>query len=217
MRIDFIRKNTNNKKIILIFLGYSFLPQCLNFLMSKFKNNEFDLCIVYDYSNLNSDALNEILENKNIYLAAWSMGVWAANLVFGNDKFKNINLVKKVAINGTIYGINDEFGIPKILFKKSIDEFDFENFKRLCFLKDLNKVNFAFNEKPKFELEKIYSFFEKNNDIKDSIKFNKTIISKKDFIFPLRAYSFLTSKKEFINAPHFPFFYFHNFGEIFEI
>ncbi|ASM34789.1 Biotin synthesis protein BioG [Campylobacter sputorum subsp. bubulus] len=217
MQVKFIKNNAKNKKLILIFLGYSFLPQCLNVLIANTQKKEFDLCVVYDYSNLNFDILQDILQYKHIYLIAWSMGVWAANLVFQSDKFNDINLIKKVAINGTIYGIDDERGIPKNLFKKSIDEFDFENFKRLCFLKDLDKVDFEFGKNPKNELEQIYIFSQQNNKIKDSLNIDKTIISKRDFIFPTTAYTNLTCEKKFINAPHFPFFYFKNFGEIFEI
>lgn len=217
MKIEFFKSKSDSKKIILVFLGYSFLPECLSSLKKTICGKECDLCVVYDYSRLDFVNLYEIIKNKEIYLIAWSMGVWAVNLVFSDDKFKDLNLVQKIAINGTIYGIDEERGIPKDVFKKSIDEFDFDNFKRLCFLKDISRVNFDFNPNSKFELEQIYKFSQQNNKIIDIVNFDKTIISKKDFIFPIKAYENLTCKKEFINAPHFPFFCFESLGDIFEV
>lgn len=217
MQIEFAKSKNDNKKLILVFLGYSFLPKCLDSVKRTICGKECDLCVVYDYSDLDFSPLYKIIKNKEIYLIAWSMGVWVANFVFGDDKFKNVNLVQKIAINGTIYGIDDQHGIPKDIFKKSIDEFDFDNFKRFCFLKDISRVNFDFNPNPKFELEQIYKFSQQNNKIIDIVNFDKTIISKKDFIFPIKAYENLTCKKEFIYAPHFPFFYFESLGDIFEI
>lgn len=219
MKISLIKNSEKpNKDIFLVFLGYSFLPECLNFLESNLNACKCDICVVYDYSNLDIDKekLLSILKDKNIYLLAWSMGVWAFNLLLNKGEFTNLNFCKKVAINGTPFGINDEFGIPKNVFKKSIDEFDFDEFKKICFLKDLKKVEFKFNQNPKFELEQIYTFCKEEKKYENSF-WDKVIISKKDFIFPPKACEWFLCKKERINAPHFPFFYIKDIGTIFEI
>lgn len=206
MKIEFVKNN--NKKLILLFLGYSFLPSCIKHL----KLEEYDLCVVYDYSSLEFD--KQILKEKEIYLIAWSMGVWAANLVLDG-----MSLKRAIAINGTPFGIDDELGIPKAAFKKSIDEFDFDEFKKICFLKELTKVDFSFNQNAKFELENIY--LNSSKPVQNTIKWDKFIISKKDFVFPPKAVQKasdkLEVKYEIINAPHFIFFNYKGFGDIVEI
>ncbi|RAZ61070.1 pimeloyl-ACP methyl esterase BioG family protein, partial [Campylobacter hyointestinalis] len=69
MKIDLIK---DKKKLILLFLGYSFTPSSVKHL----NIDDYGLCVVYDYSDLKFDY--EILKEKEIYLIAWSMGVWAA-------------------------------------------------------------------------------------------------------------------------------------------
>ncbi|AII14360.1 putative protein (DUF452 domain) [Campylobacter iguaniorum] len=206
MKIEFVKNS--GKKLILLFLGYSFLPSCIKHL----ELTGYDLCVVYDYSSLEFD--RQILEGKEIYLVAWSMGVWAANLALAGVKLK-----QAIAINGTPFGIDDERGIPKIAFKKSIDEFNFDEFKKICFLKELAKVDFDFNQNAKFELESLY--LNSSKPVQNNVKWDKFIISKKDFVFPPKAVQKvageLGSKCEIINAPHFAFFGYKSFGEIVEI
>lgn len=204
MKLEIIKNKGN--KLILFFLGYSFLPSSLGHLKI---NPDYDLAIVYDYSDLNCDFLNDFKE-KEIYLIAFSMGVWAANL-----SIKNLNIKKAVAVNGTPFGIDEKFGISKENFKKTLDNFDFENFKKLCFLSDLKRVNFDFNKDSFFELKNIY----KNATIecKNNISWDKVIISKKDLIFPPNACEWFSCQKIYLNSPHFVFFKFDNFGEIFEV
>lgn len=194
--------NSNSNKIILLFLGYSFNPSCVKHLYNS------DLIVVYDYQDLNFDP--SFLKDKEIYLIAWSMGVWVANLVLSD-----LPLKYALAINGTPFGIDDHFGIPAKSFKKSIEEFDFEFFKRNCFLNEISKVNFTFNKNPKLELENIYINALKPS--KNNIKWDKVIISKRDLIFPPKACEWFNCKKVYINSSHFVFFKFNNIGEIFEI
>lgn len=204
MKIDLIK---DKKKLILLFLGYSFTPSSVKHL----NIDDYGLCVVYDYSDLKFDY--EILKEKEIYLIAWSMGVWAANLVL-----KDIKLKTAVAINGTPFGIDDEFGIKKDIFYKSISDYDFESFKKLCFLGiSENKIkDFKFNQNAKFELINLYKNASQKNE--DHINWNKAIISKKDLIFPSKVcLDYFKQKAVCINAPHFVFFKFKSFGEIFEI
>ncbi|WKW29221.1 DUF452 family protein [Campylobacter fetus subsp. venerealis bv. intermedius] len=120
MKIDIIKKD--GKKLILLFLGYSFTPSCVEHL----EVGDFALAVIYDYSELEFD--HSFLKDKDIYLVSWSMGVWAANLVL-----KNIPLKKSIAINGTPFGIDEKYGINAGNFYKTITNYDFENFKKFCF------------------------------------------------------------------------------------
>lgn len=203
MKLEILKNNS--KSCILVYLGYGFTPECLR----DFDVGNFSLAAVYDYSDLDFSCLDN-LKFDDLHLVAWSMGVWAANLSLSDTTSKSA-----VAINGTPFGIDEKFGIKDEVFKASIDKFDFEIFKKLCFLNDLSKVNFEFNLNPKFELENIY----KNtlNIQKNRIKWDKVIISKKDLIFPNSACEWFSCPKIYIQAPHFPFFKLKSFGEIVEI
>ncbi|MBP3224995.1 MAG: DUF452 family protein [Campylobacter sp.] len=208
MKFEFLKQIDESSPLILVFLGYSFTPDCLKHLKIPQK---CDLCVVYDYTDLEiGGEFKDSLKGREIYLLAWSMGVWAANLTLGEFEFK-----KCVAINGTPFGIDEKFGITRSVFENEILKFDFENFKKLCFLSDLKSVNFSFSENPKAELEAI---FRANSRIcENKISWDKVYISKKDFIFPPKACEWFECEKIYLNAPHFVFFKFSDFGEFFEI
>lgn len=207
MKYELIKKSP---KMIIAFLGYSFLPESLAHL----ELGEYGLGVVYEYSELSFNNLefSKLLGEKN-YLFAFSMGVAVANEFLGDFSFK-----KAVAMNGSNAGIDEQKGIPSAVFKASIESFDFEGFKRLCFLSELKKVNFAFNPKPKAELESLYSYFAAKS-IGNSRIWDKIILSKKDKVFAnsavLGANEF--KKLEAINAPHFGLFYYKTWEQIFEI
>ena len=204
MKIDLIK---DSKKLIVLFLGYGFDKSSISHL----ELGDYGLLVVSDYSDLRFDG--GILANKDIYLISWSMGVWAANLVLQNTPLK-----VAIAINGTPFGIDEKYGIKKDIFYKSISEFDFESFKKLCFL-GINKQkfqNFTFNQNAKIELINLY----KNAILpcQNHILWDRAYVSKRDLIFDNRAVlAYFKDKAKIINAPHFAFFNFKSFGEIVEI
>lgn len=207
MKYELIKKSP---KMIIAFLGYSFLPESLAHL----ELGEYGLGVVYEYSELSFNNLefSKLLGEKN-YLFAFSMGVAVANEFLGDFAFE-----KSVAMNGSNAGIDEQKGISSKLFKASIESFDFEGFKRLCFLGELKKASFAFNAKPKAELEALYKHFASKNH-RNSRIWDKMILSKKDKIFAneaiLKACEF--KKLQSINAPHFGLFNYTSWEQIFEI
>lgn len=91
----------NNNKIIIFFTGWSF-----DYMPFEFLNCEdFDVLIIYDYNDLE---LPQIPEYKEYFLISWSMGVYTSYLL----KDKLPKFTKKIAINGTPFPVNDEYGIP---------------------------------------------------------------------------------------------------------
>ena len=204
MKMDLIK---DSKKLIVLFLGYGFDKSSISHL----KLGDYGLLVVSDYSDLGFD--KEILIDKDIYLIAWSMGVWAANLAL-----KNTPLKVAIAINGTPFGIDEKYGIKKDIFYKSISEFDFEGFKRLCFLgiNEQKLKDFTFNQNTKIELINLY----KNAILPcdNAISWDRAYVSKRDLVFDNRAVlEYFKDKARIINAPHFAFFNFKSFGEIVEI
>ncbi len=202
MLIQEICRHSPERPLVLFFLGYAFRPESIAHLDSGL----YDLSAVYDYRNLDFD--KSFLENgREIILVAHSMGVWAANRVL-----KNIPLQQAIAINGTPFGIHEKFGIPPEAFKRTIDHFDFELFRKWCFLSESSKVNFPFAENPKEELCALYeASFEK---VEANIRWDKAIVSKKDLVFPPTASACFECPVKTISAPHYPFFKLSSLEEI---
>lgn len=103
----------NNENLIVFFAGWSFDE-------NPFKNiacKNYDVIIIYDYNDLSLPAeLNNLFEYKNKILITWSMGVYAAYLHKG--LFENFD--KKIAINGTIFPVDDKYGIPVKIFELTL-------------------------------------------------------------------------------------------------
>ena len=201
MHIQEICRHSPERPIVLFFLGYAFTPKSIAHLSS----NHYDLSVVYDYLNLNF--VKSFLKDRKILLIALSMGVWAANRVL-----KDIPLKQAIAVNGTPFGIHERFGISPQAFKSSIDRFDFELFKKWCFLSDASKVNFSFAENPKEELCTLYEA--STEPVEQNVTWTKAIVSKKDLVFPPKASECFKCPVKPISAPHYPFFKFRSVEEI---
>ena len=210
MRIKQLTPDRENCPLALIFLGYAFTTECL----SSVDFGNYDVSVVYDYQTLEFEDLMawEKIQNskREIFLIAWSMGVWAANRFASGLEFQ-----KAVAINGTPFGIHENFGIPPETFQNSIEHFDFELFKKWCFLNDRAQAHFAFSDHPKIELQTLFKA--SKNVAQNRIRWTKAIVSKKDVVFPPKASSCFECPVQTILAPHFPFFKMNSLEDIFAI
>jgi len=94
-----------------------------------------DLLAVCDYTDLQgADAVRAaVARYPAADLVAWSMGVWAAAMVFGSA---GVHFDNAVAVNGTGRPIDDEYGIPAGLFQATLDNFSERArdsfFRRMC-------------------------------------------------------------------------------------
>ncbi len=202
MLIQEICRHNPNRPLVLFFLGYAFRPESIAHLDSGI----YDLLAVYDYRHLGFEK-GIIPDGREIILIAHSMGVWAAN------KFlKDVPLKQAIAINGTPFGIHEKFGIPSETFKRTIDRFDFELFKKWCFLSDASKVNFPFAESPREELCTLYEA--SAEPVEQNIAWTKAIVSKKDLVFPPTASACFQCPVKTLSAPHYPFFKLSSLEEI---
>lgn len=216
-------KNAN--KLILCFLGYSFLPESLKHL----ELGEYGLGVIYDYTSINFDLkfleleisktsmenFNDIISKKELFLVAFSLGVFIASKI----KFQT-PLKCAVAINGTPFGIDENFGIKQSDFQASLQNFNFDEFKKGCFLKDISRVNFAFNNHAKAELSALYESIKNAKKDENFINWTKAIISKKDMIFPSNATqnyfrNFASNCDiQMLNSAHFAFYNFTKWEQI---
>ncbi len=100
---------SGNDKLILFFAGWGFDENPFKFLNC----GEYDVLMFYDYNDLQ---FIDIPDYKEINLIAWSMGVFVASLL--REKLPPLN--KKIAVNGTLFPVHDEWGIPVKIFELTL-------------------------------------------------------------------------------------------------
>lgn len=113
MKQHFLLKN-GHRQLLLFFAGWGmdehpFLP---------IHPTHRDWMICYDYRSLDFDEspLNEYAE---ITIVAWSMGVWAASQVM--KQHPSLLNSQRIAINGTLYPINEGKGISPAIFEGTLE------------------------------------------------------------------------------------------------
>lgn len=219
----------NNKKLIVFFAGWSFdeKPFKSNFGNIDFLSHdctEYDVLMVYDYNEISAPKeLKICLKNyEKKYLISWSMGVFTAYLF--KDLFANFEC--KIAINGTVTPVDNEFGIPVKMFELTLkhaekglegkfyqnvflNENDFEIYSKTPVQRSIeNRVS---------ELENLYELI-KNTNINYEKFYDFAIVSDFDKIIPPKN-QIASHKKN--NTPtkslpygHFPFYNFSSWDEI---
>ena len=201
----------NNDKLIAFFAGWSFDSNPFQFL----KCEDYDVVVFYDYSTLETDFDFSIFdEYKEKNLITWSMGVFCAYVL--SDKFKYFD--KKFAINGTVYPVDDKYGIPLKPFeltlkhsKKGLEG----KFYRNIFLKDCEYERYLQNPVERNidnrveELEKLYLRISKYDIIYKNF-YDCALVSKFDKIIPsnnqINFWSKYNTEYRLIESGHFPFY-----------
>ncbi|CAM2941635.1 pimeloyl-ACP methyl esterase BioG family protein [Helicobacter burdigaliensis] len=209
----------NSEKIFLLFGGFA---SHFSHFEEYFKEQSFVL--VYDYRDLDfkqiSLELDSALKNQNeVILLAFSMGVWVANKFLIFNKNLSFKIIKNIAINGTLYGINDKFGISYKIFSFTARNFHLESFKKALFGLSFKKAkNFQFAEENqlKNELEKLLENFSLECEIYAFwdyvfISHNDLVFSTKTQIYFWEIYQKQIAKNQnfqisFVDSPHFAFF-----------
>ncbi|MFY4733555.1 pimeloyl-ACP methyl esterase BioG family protein [Campylobacter jejuni] len=203
MKYEFLCKNPDSKKLIVVFGGFASHPSHFSHLKSD-KN----VILFYDYENFdlnfNFKAFDEL------FLIAFSMGVCVANRLL-----KELNFKQKIAINGTNLGIDKSKGIHLTIFKKTLQNFKLEHFKEALFKerKSLAK-DFIFKDEKvlKIELEKLFDFTLTKQE--ENLLWDKVYSSKEDEIFPPNALKNSFKNLIFLDEPHFAFFHFKTWDEL---
>lgn len=202
MQHFWLNKNTKNKNLILFFNGWAMNETPVQHLDCS----DFDVLLVYDYRNINFDFSQfDFSKYENKYLICWSMGVYVANLF--KDVLKDFN--KKIAINGTTKIIDDDFGIPKKIYKittKLLNEDSKDKFIKNMF--DDGKINPNIRiTRTLLELkEELISI--QNIELSDELTFDCAIVSLDDRIIPTKnQLNFWQGKTKIkkINSTHCPF------------
>lgn len=182
MEYSFLMRE-GHPRLLLLFSGWGGEPS----LFSHYHPKNADFLLCYDYRSLDFDS--RLLEDyREIRLAAWSMGVWAAGMVLQGC---NLPFSAKIAVNGTPWPIDDSYGIPKALFQGTLERFDAVGLskfrRRMC--GDADNVKRFLSCCPSRHLDDLKAelsalFHEVGKHSAPSFSWSRALIGGKDKIFP---------------------------------
>lgn len=192
-----------NKELIVFFNGWGLDEGVISHLYPR----NFDVLMFYDYNNLETDFDFFVFEKySRKYLIAWSMGVMVATLF-------NIEYDYKVAINGTLKPIDNEYGIPVRIYDLTLKNYNPKGAQK--FLKSMFNKNYKLPEiKRDFENQKseLAAIREYKSNL--DFKYDKVLISDDDKIIPSKNQSNYWGIKPNLRSGHSPFNLYHNWSEI---
>ena len=217
MNKTWIKKNKSSQ-LILFFNGWGMDSSAIAHL----EPNNFDVIEFNDYQDLEFNPL-DYSNYQNIYVVAWSLGVWAASFILEHS---NLTIKKAIAINGTQNPIDTKEGIDPAIFKGTIEGWNEKNKTRFLmrtmggkseFDTHISKLGIRPIENQKTELESIYKHVENNPDKVYNFRFKTALIGNQDAIFtPENQEQHWASKTNFHNMemPHYPFLKFKDWDTI---
>ncbi len=174
----------------------------------------YDVLVLSDYRHCVLPENMETLTKgyDDIFLVAWSFGVWAAQHLFcgRGDLFS-----RAIAINGTLRPIDDDYGIPHQFFTATLENFSpsvLDRFyRRMCRPKQVLDGFLAHRpartlEDQKEELEALEILIK--NGVDEPSMFDTAIVSATDLIIPTehqRAFWQGRCRILEVEGCHFPF------------
>ena len=196
-----------NSKLLVIALGWGASPEVLG---NQIMPDGYDILCLYDYKNLHHETL-WTNEYNNISLIAWSFGVWAAEQLFPNIQF-----TQAVAITGTPFPINREFGIDPRIFSITLQSIQAEAIVefvvRMCG-KQLRTYNKYHSRRTTADIQEELEILNENGRVNYSpkIEWTEFIAAEKDKIFPATSVeNYAKSKgvksRVIEGAPHYVFY-----------
>lgn len=127
MNYRFISRQ-GSRRLILIFAGWGMDSRPFEGL----HRSGYDIMVVWDYRSFHID-WSCVEAYDEICLLAWSMGVFAAGqTIHAIDS----RITRRVAVNGTLWPIDDDYGIPTAIFRGTLDNLNERNltkfYRRMC-------------------------------------------------------------------------------------
>ena len=193
----------NNSKIIVFFNGWGMDESVVNHLNPE----TYDIVMFYDYNDLNTDFDFKIINSyKQKHLITWSMGVMIATLF-------NQDYDTKTAINGTIFPINNEYGMPERIYYLTIKGFNEKGAKRFI-------NNMFLDEPPSIEIKR--ELENQRNELialkkyqgNENFKYTRVILSSDDKIIPTKNQINYWKIEPNIISGHCPFFQLKSWSEL---
>lgn len=219
MKTHFVKGNEKpgTKSLILFLCGWG----CDQNSYAPISNSTSDILFVYDYSELSLEF--DFGQYEKIDLVCFSFGVFMASVL--QDRLPKCN--KKIAVNGTLKTVSDDFGIPEkafTLMKDHMTEASIPKFRRKLFTEEAELKKFNKNlpkrtfENSMAELKILHEIY-KNHGNAD-FGFDKVIISSQDRIMPaknqLKYWAEAKNHQNIIeiDAGHFVFYNFETIDDI---
>lgn len=190
-------------RLVLFFSGFASDENLLN----AFPDEDCDLLMFCDYTDLNFEFEREIFDYSEVYTAAWSFGVWVADYFKGRLPKSEM----RVALCGSPYPVDDSRGIPEKVFEATCANYDSqgrEKFFSRVFGAGNAELCARFKSKRSAESEraelislgKAFKKFAGNPD-----DWDRAIAAKGDKIFPLKNLRAAWGEKlELAGGEHFP-------------
>lgn len=213
MKFNYLQNN-DNPTVLLFFNGWGVDENAVRHVTS----DGIDVVEIHDYTTLET-GIPGLDTYKQVYLVAWSLGVWAASWWM---KASGVVPSKTIAINGTMYPIHNQKGIPADLFQGTIDNWNDRGRQRFMsrmfasaslFASHKDKMPNRGCEEQKNELERLQSSI----CTIDGVAWDKAYIGKDDLIFSAQnqraAWDGKTEIVE-LDIPHFPFIRITNWNQL---
>lgn len=214
MRIEWMHRKGEGR-VVVFFNGWGMDVQATCHLKT-----DCDVVMFYDYRSLQDAQLPDLSAYDEVYVVAWSMGVWAATCVV---PLLRVNPVVLVAINGTEHPVDDCFGIPVSVYaltENGLNERGREKFFLRMFNGKAELERFPVN-KPCRELaeqcDELRLIRQQSAEASTSLKWDKIYISEKDIIFPVENQINWWKGKgaiTMLSSGHYPFYCFETWEEI---
>ena len=215
MRIDWLNKK-GGELVVVFFNGWGMDSRAVSHLKT-----EIDVVMCYDYRDIN-DAIFPSLEGyKEVYVVAWSMGVWSASNLLPK---MNLQALKLICLNGTECPVNDKKGIPTKIYElteKGMTEKGREKFLQRM-LDGVEELKHFEQNKPLRLIEEVCEELTairmQSTSMQNELKWDKVYISEKDIIFPVVNQQNYWQGKcddiQMISGAHYPFYQFESWEEI---
>lgn len=197
-----IQENVPYKRLIMFFAGWGMDEKPFRHI----KSENYDIIIFYNYSRFGfgecvTPFFNLFNTYSQIHIIAYSMGVWGASVAFEKfldslDKSCSPQMIhrimkkidRRIAINGTLFPVNNIWGIPHDIFTKTIENLPRGMDKfilRMCGNKEIySGYQQCLPERSAEDIKQELISVKENFYISNSLKWNKAIISAADNIFP---------------------------------
>lgn len=180
---------TDHRTLLIFLAGWGTTPQVVHHYAIP---DGWDYLTLHDYTDLLShcseDTFAELSSHRydRVYLVAWSMGVWAAEVL--SHLFPHPTIA--VAVAGTPIPMDDSYGIPEHIFRGTLEGLTDDNRarfdRRMCGGKKLLSVyqSFAARSTEDLREELLYVFDHSKATRDNAFTWTRAIIGEKDLIIP---------------------------------
>ncbi|MDO4771584.1 DUF452 family protein [Porphyromonas sp.] len=207
--------------LLIYFTGWGTTPEVVRHLSVP---DGWDYCTCWDYTNLDDKDLPSLSDYQKVIVMAWSMGVWAA------DRLAHLLPAGTygVAINGTPLPMHDDYGIPDLIFKGTLEGLNDENRarfdRRMCGGKSLLALYQSFSarstEDLKAELLSVHTQVKGLEATPPHLRWQHAYVGTKDLIVPPDNQQnywsrFGTEVRLLDSTGHYPFTLFKEWQQLF--